>query len=102
MEKPSADLTKEILFILALKWVDATKDDIQNNAKRPYVSRVTTVVLLFNYFRSHKRRSAAKYFKFLVLSNTNTKAKVNKLDMISIINDNIFKFQISMNNVLSM
>ena len=95
------DAGVKFLFGLTDEGEAACQQDVENDAERPDICFVAIVFTLSRYFRRHVRRSAAENFEIHILFSSNTEAKVNDLDSLSIRDKYVLQLKISMNNQLT-
>lgn len=88
-------------FSICLSFVRelAIHHSVKTNSTCPYIRCKPIVFLLLNQFRGHICWSTAEKSKFLTLCLIWTKSKINDLELIFLIKQHIFQFNVSMHNI---
>ena len=83
-----------------LKGKTATQHGIQDNATTPNINHNSLIpIFALNHFRGSITRRSTSSLKFLILSISIRKSKFNNPNGLVIVDKQILRFQISMNNV---
>lgn len=94
-------------FITDLSWMNSCErcstvhQFIQQDSKRPNIQSMI-MILVLNHFRGHIFKSSAESVSLLHMVRLNAPTKITNLDDVSIFNQNILWFDISVNQSLFM
>ena len=92
-------LLVEVFGVRSLKREPSAQHGVKKDAARPDISWRAEVILSLDDLGSHVRRSATKYSKSAIWRTATTEAKVDDLNLFPLIDNYIFKLDISMGNM---
>ena len=102
MELATTYLAEEVSFVLTFEGIGPTQHYVEDDTQGPNICGKSTIVFLLDYLRSHIRWCTTEDLKPLVLATANTKSEIDKLDVASVVNENVFELQVPVTNVHSM
>lgn len=91
----------QLRHALVIKGNLAADQDVQHNAKAPHVNLWANVCLGLEQFGCGKVERAAKGFEKTLRRKGVAETKVNNLDITSLTDEDVFDFQITMNDAIS-
>lgn len=81
------------------EWSSSVDQLVEKNTQRPYI-KCMVVIFILDHFRGHVLKSSAKSISLLHMIRLYTPTEITDFDDISILDENIFWFDISMDKTL--
>ena len=96
------DLFVELGSVRVFKWKEAANQSKKNDAATPGINLCPNILLASNHLRSCVTRRPACRLESIPLRKSIRKSKIHNLNIIIMIQQQIFRLQISVHNIESM
>jgi hypothetical protein len=93
------DFFKQVVFILCPEGVISLQHNVIENAQRPHVSIHWDMIDFGHNLRGHVSRSATKSVDLFAFAASETEAKINEFQLFVPVEQNIFGFDVPMDNI---